>query len=182
MQGRNGKHVSRLLGEDPRSSSCWHLSRQRSSWLRGQGLPEASEARACHACPFSCRLAKIRRVVDSSKTFRFALPHTLLHGHWDDQIIRVKCLFISFPHSVAKSFHRWGRPCRGTFATDCICLPLSAQMHRSAACRKRTILFSKIVLYCSTRLSFTHVLHDDAPQECCNSLYQSLFAKCCEKM
>ena len=32
-------------------------------------------------------------------------------------------------------------------------------------------------------LSFTHVLHDDAPQKCCNSLlYQSLFAKCCENV
>jgi hypothetical protein len=89
----------------------------------------------------------IASLVESSRSVRFVLSRTLLHGHWDDTIVCGQFLFISFPDSVAKSFHHGGGPVLAV-----------VQMHCWAVL-KASHLFSRIVLHRSTRLFFTHVLH-----------------------
>ena len=130
----------------------------------------------------------IASLVESSRSVRFVLSRTLLHGHWDDTIVCGQFLFISFPDSVAKSFHHGGGPVLAVVRSQrtvsvCRCphrCTVGQRVESEPFCSQE--LFYIVLPDCSLHTSYTF-LHEDAPQGCCNSLlYQSLFTKCCENV
>jgi hypothetical protein len=130
----------------------------------------------------------IASLVESSRSVRFVPSRTLLHGHWDDTIVCGQFLFISFPDSVAKSFHHGGGPvlavvCSQRTVSVCCCshrCTVGQRVESEPFCSQE--LFYIVLPDCSLHTSYTF-LHEDAPQKCCNSLlYQSLFTKCCENV
>ena len=130
----------------------------------------------------------IASLVESSRSVRFVLSRTLLHGHWDDTIVCGQFLFISFPDSVAKSFHHGGGPVLAVVRSQrtvsvCCCshrCTVGQRVESEPFCSQE--LFYIVLPDCSLHTSYTF-LHEGAPQKCCNSLlYQSLFTKCCENV
>ena len=118
----------------------------------------------------------IASLVESSRSVRFVLSRTLLHGHWDDTIVCGQFLFISLPDSVAKSFHHGGGPvlaaCRGTDA------PLGSVLKASHSVLKNcSTSFYQTVLYTRLTHSYTRMLRKGVAIACCIRVFSQSVVK-----
>ena len=115
----------------------------------------------------------IASLVESSRSVRFVLSRTLLHGHWDDTIVCGQFLFISFPDSVAKSFYHGGGPVLAVVQMHC----LGSVESEPFVLKNCSTSFYQTVLYTRLTHSYTRVLRKSVAIACCIRVFSQSVVK-----